>query len=101
VVTDDDMRALGLPPQKTCKPSAVLMQTMLSRAYATVCTATCNPAFRVVAYIGDCPIKDRGLAWNSEVRFGWFNPGRLPAPQGFGNNEFQFYSWHDVQAHLN
>ncbi|MFA7309771.1 MAG: HAD family hydrolase [Candidatus Paceibacterota bacterium] len=100
IVSDDDMRALGLPHERTCKPSPLLMQTMLERAYLSICGTSGYAAFCVRAYIGDCPIKDRGLAWNSEVRFGWFNPGRKAAPQGFGRNEFQFHSWNDLHTEL-
>ncbi len=100
VVTDDDMRALGLPPEQTCKPSCLLMEKMLERAYLSICGTSGRAAFSVRAYVGDCPVKDRGLAWNSNVRFGWFNPKRLAAPQGFGRNEFQFHSWHDMHTQL-
>jgi beta-phosphoglucomutase-like phosphatase (HAD superfamily) len=100
VVSDDDMRAFGLPPEVTCKPSRLLMETMLHGAYMSICGNTAHAACNVIAYLGDCPIKDRALAQNSEVRFGWFNPKRRDVPSDFGDGEFQFHSWRDVHTQL-
>jgi phosphoglycolate phosphatase-like HAD superfamily hydrolase len=98
LVTDDDMRAMGLPPEKACKPSPVLMDALhMTAAFAGIDAD-------VIAYVGDCPIKDRALAWNSNVRFGWFNPAKADAPRGFGLkevNEFQFHDWNDLHKQLN
>jgi phosphoglycolate phosphatase-like HAD superfamily hydrolase len=96
LVTDDDMRALGLPPDRCSKPNRILIETMLRQAYLSTCANLCNAAYSVRVFVGDCPIKDRGLAANAGVPFAWFNPRAMPIPDGFGRNEFQFSSWRDL-----
>jgi|GEM_PF-5863667 hypothetical protein len=95
MVTDDDMRATGFPPEMACKPNRVLMDVLQMTASFAGFDAN------IIAYVGDCQVKDRGFAWNSDVRFGWFNPAKTDAPQGFGRNEFQFHDWNDLHKQLN
>lgn len=92
-ITDDDMRALGLPPERSCKPSRVLLDLL---HMLTASRGTCE----VRAYIGDCPDKDRRFAKNGELRFGWFNPSRRARPVDFGSNEIEFHSWGEVHQVL-
>lgn len=100
MITDDDMRALGKAPHETCKPSRLLMDMLVQRAYASTAMVTSGVAHDVVAYLGDCPHKDRMLAKNADVRFGWFNPKRQTTPADFGAGEFQFHSWQEVPSKL-
>lgn len=96
VVSDDDMRMLGLPTHKSCKPSRVLYDMLMMCVHQR--SAGSRPEVR--AYVGDCPIRDRGLAVNADLPFYWFNPKKRPAPSGFGVNELQFHSWRDVHTLL-
>jgi FMN phosphatase YigB (HAD superfamily) len=100
IVSDDDMRALGQPTHLTCKPSRLLMETMLQRAYLSSVGSTSSVTYRTVTFIGDCSIRDRALARNSGVPFWWYNPQRADAPQDFGPDELQFQSWKDVHKLL-
>jgi hypothetical protein len=95
MVTDDDMRATGFPPEMACKPNRILMDALhITAAFAGFDA-------NVIAYVGDCRVKDRGFARNSDVRFGLFNPAKADVPEGFGVNEFQFHDWNDLHKQLN
>jgi hypothetical protein len=98
-VTDDDLRGLDLPYEHKCKPSKFLWDVLGDRV-RTVSGLSRDIELDVRLYLGDCAIKDRGLAWNGNVPFGWFNPKQLSAPNGFGTSiaqeEFQFASWSDM-----
>lgn len=96
-VTDDDMRMFGLPAEDCCKPSSLLIDTLMCKIQMSM-GATVKGDIK--AYIGDCPVKDRGLAWSANLRFGLFNPDDKPKPSGFGRNEFEFSCWRQLPAML-
>lgn len=97
MVTDDDMRTLGLPADQACKPSPLLIDLLKGKIKQAE-GKRAEPNIKV--YLGDCQVKDRGLAWNAKLRFGWFNPDGVPRPQGFGRNEFEFSRWRQLPAML-
>lgn len=101
IVTDDDLRALGLPPEESCKPHPIVTRTVLTRAALETAMCTAPVAYEIEAVIGDCVKKDRMLAKNAGARFGWFNPKREEPPEDFKTPEFQFHSWDEIPQVLN
>lgn len=99
IVTDDDLRSLKVPHKDKYKPSGYLWQVLDQRIRAVSGLPEHVPR-KARLYVGDCPQRDRGLAWNGNVRFAWFNPERKATPMGFGNNEFQFTSWKQARNQL-
>ena len=104
LLTDDDLRgAPGIDYVQTVKPNPILMDMLYQQwlqSQRVKLTADQFRKFREVAlvktiFFGDDPKKDGGLAQNSGVRFGHFNPNHDPekdnetADQG----NFSFYDW--------
>ncbi len=90
MITDDDVRRMCGDDPRLTKPNPFMFDLLKLRVGGV--TGAHGPE-RIVHYLGDCPIKDRGLAKNAGVRFGWFNPEHKPPPDDFGDNEFEFHSW--------
>ena len=96
-VTDDDMRAFDVAHHEKCKPSPFLWYVLGLRISTSV-GKTITPKVR--CYVGDCALKDRGLALGGKVPFGWFNPERQGRRHEPGPEEFELHSWRELSNWL-
>lgn len=96
-VTDDDLRMFDLEYEQKCKPSPFLWE-VLGLRMSTILHAPVRPSVR--CFVGDCPVKDRGLALRGNVRFGWFNPEKKLPQHEPGPTEFELHSWRDLHTRL-
>ncbi len=85
LITDDDMRGLGLPVEVTSKPSGLLMQKFIERAAMLGYALDAES----IIYHGDDPEKDGGLAKNGGVQFRCYNPDGNSLPAGM--EEFRHF----------
>jgi len=87
--TDDDIRGSSIPLSERSKPSPRLFDLFLERFGQEISRQN-------IVYYGDDIIKDGQLAYNSGVRFGWYNPTRIVISPRVQTPYVTFNNWREL-----